>query len=79
MPSTPNRALRRYSALAAPTQTHLTTDELAERLRRTRKTVERNYAKWGLRPLRLGGGLIFPITQVVEMEDRAVRGEIRFG
>jgi hypothetical protein len=50
--------------------------ELAARWKRTRKTIERHYAKWGMRPLRLGGGhLLFPIEQVLEVERRAMEGE----
>jgi hypothetical protein len=56
--------------------THLTMDELARRWRRTRKTVERHYARWGLRPLRFGGRLLFPMHQVLEAEERAMRGEL---
>jgi hypothetical protein len=58
-----------------PPPTHLTMVELAARLRRERKTVERHYQAWGLRPLRLGGRLLFPISQVLEFEERAMRGE----
>jgi len=55
----------------------LTTKELAERWRRTRKTVERHYAEWGLTPARLGGGpLLFAFTQILEVEERAMRGEL---
>jgi hypothetical protein len=50
--------------------THLTMNELAHRWRRTRKTVERHYAQWGMRLLRLGGRLLFPISQVIEVEQR---------
>jgi hypothetical protein len=56
--------------------THLTMDELARRWRRKRKTVERHYQRWGLRPLRLGGRLLFPHEQVLEVERRAIRGEV---
>jgi hypothetical protein len=51
-------------------------DELARRWRRTRKTVERHYSKWGLRPLRFGGRLLFPINQIIDAEARAMRGEL---
>jgi hypothetical protein len=55
----------------------LTTVELAQRWRRARKTVERNYQRWGLTPLRFGGGsLLFPISQILEVEERAMRGEL---
>jgi hypothetical protein len=54
-----------------------TTVELAQRWRRTRKTVERNYARWRLTPLRFGGGsLLFPIEQILETEARAMRREL---
>ena len=56
--------------------THLTMDELARRWRRKRKTVERHYARWGLRPLRFGGRLLFPMPQILEVEQRASRGEL---
>lgn len=55
--------------------THLTMEELACRWRRKRKTIERHYAKWGLRPLRFGGRLLFPISQILEVEHRAMHGE----
>ena len=55
---------------------HLTMDELARRWRRKRKTIERHYSQWGLRPLRLGGRLLFPMSQVTEVEQRAIRGEL---
>jgi hypothetical protein len=69
-----------YGALTAvnqadPSSPHLTMDELARRWRRKRKTIERHYAKWGLRPLRFGGRLLFPISQILEVEQRAMRGE----
>jgi hypothetical protein len=51
-------------------------DELAARWRRKRKTIERHYSEWGLRPLRLGGRLLFPLSQVLEVEQRAMRGEL---
>jgi len=54
---------------------HLTMEELARRWRRKRKTIERHYAKWGLRPLRFGGRLLFPISQILEVEHRAMHGE----
>ena len=60
---------------AGGTPTHLTMSELARRWRRQRKTVERGYAKWGLRPLRFGGRLLFPFSQVLEAEQRAMAGE----
>jgi hypothetical protein len=55
---------------------HLTMTELAARWRRKRKTIERHYTRWGLRPLRFGGRLLFPLDQVHEVEARAMRGEL---
>ena len=63
-----------HGARAPPA--HLTMAELAARWKRKRKTIERHYARWGLRPLRFGGRLLFPLTQVLEAEDRAMRGEL---
>jgi hypothetical protein len=62
-----------HAARAPPP--HLTMAELAARWRRTRKTIERRYAEWGLRPLRFGGRLLFPIEQVLEVERRAMEGK----
>jgi hypothetical protein len=50
-------------------------EELARRWKRKRKTVERHYQSWGLVPLRFGGRLIFPMSQVLEAERRAMLGE----
>jgi hypothetical protein len=50
--------------------------ELAARWQRTPKTIERHYQEWGLRPLRFGGRLLFPFAQVLEAEERAMRGEL---
>ena len=81
MPPIPRDQLPPYGAPrdaldAAAQSTHLTMDELARRWRRKRKTIERHYAKWGLRPLRFGGRLLFPIEQILEVEQRAMRGEL---
>jgi hypothetical protein len=51
---------------------HLTTEELAARWRVNRFTVSHNYAKYGLRPLRVGKRLLFPIAQIEEVEQRAI-------
>jgi len=78
MPPVPPDQVSPYSASAAGANgesAHLTMDELAHRWRRKRKTVERHYARWGLRPLRFGGRLLFPISQVLEVEQRAMHGE----
>src|SRR5262249_17425524 len=79
MPPVPPDQVSPYGAPQAVTQdglpAHLTMDELAQRWRRTRKTIERHYQRWGLVPLRFGGRLLFPIQQVLEAEERAMRGE----
>jgi hypothetical protein len=62
-----------HGARAPPV--HLTMTELALRWKRKRKTIERRYTEWGLRPLRFGGRLLFPIAQVLEAERRAMEGE----
>jgi len=49
---------------------------MATRWHRTPKTIERHYAAWGLRPLRFGGRLLFPFSQVLEVEQRAMNGEL---
>jgi hypothetical protein len=62
-----------HGARAPPV--HLTMTELAQRWKRTRKTIERRYSEWGLRPLRFGGRLLFPLQQVLDCEQRAMEGE----
>jgi hypothetical protein len=54
----------------------LTRDELAERLHVTATTVTRSYAKWGLRPVRVAGRILFPSDQILELERRAMTGEL---
>jgi hypothetical protein len=51
---------------------HLTRSELALRLNMTPVSVTRNYARWGLRPIKLGGRLLFPFEQVEALERRAM-------
>ena len=46
----------------------LTFDDLAERLHCSRKTVKKNYTKWGLRPVRIAGKVLFPSTQLAALE-----------
>lgn len=55
---------------------HLTRSELAHRLDLTGVTVSRNYARWGLRPIRLAGRLLFPVEQVEALERRAMDGDL---
>ena len=57
-----------------PTQTfpHLTTEELAARWRCTVYTISMKYRKLGLRPLRVGKRLLFPIDQVEAVERKSI-------
>ena len=55
---------------------HLTTAELAARLRCTRETISRSYRRWGLVPIRIAGSLLWPLTQVEDLERRAMSGEL---
>jgi hypothetical protein len=49
---------------------HLTTDELAARWRCRRETISRQYRRWGLRPIRIAGALLYPIEQIEAVERR---------
>jgi hypothetical protein len=51
---------------------HLTTDELAGRWRCRRETISRQYRKWGLRPIRIAGCLLFPTKQIEDVERRLI-------
>ena len=57
---------------AQHTYPHLTTEELAARWRLNRFTISHNYSKYGLRPMRIGKRLLFPIEQIEEVERRAM-------
>ncbi len=52
--------------------TLLTRDELAERLHVTSVTVTRRYRRWGLRPLRIAGRVLFPSNQIEAFEKRLI-------
>ena len=52
----------------------LTREDVAARLHVTPTTVTRSYAKWGLRPVRIGGRVLFPSTQILELERRLIEG-----
>jgi hypothetical protein len=56
---------------------HLTTEELAARLRCRRETISRSYRRWGLMPIRIAGSLLWPLTQIEDLERRAMRGELQ--
>ena len=50
----------------------LTFDDLSERLHCSRKTVKKNYTKWGLRPVRIAGKVLFPSTQLAALERKLI-------
>lgn len=54
---------------------HLTTNDLAARFHCTPWTISMNYRKWGLRPLKIGKRLLFPLPQVEAMEARMTSKE----
>jgi hypothetical protein len=55
----------------------LTRDELAARLHCTPTTVTRSYARWGLRPVKIAGRILFPSDQVAALERRAIDEEVK--
>ena len=57
---------------AQHTYPHLTTEELAARWRLNRFTISHNYSKYGLRPMRIGKRLLFPIEQIEDVERRSI-------
>lgn len=52
----------------------LTRHQLAARLHVTPITVTRQYGAWGLRPVRIGGRVLFPSDQVEALERRLIEG-----
>ena len=56
----------------APAYEFLTRADIAERFHLTEITVTRCYARWGLRPMRISGRVLFPSTQVDELERRLI-------
>jgi hypothetical protein len=54
----------------------LTRDQLAARLHVTAVTITRSYSKWGLRPVKIAGRILFPSDQVAALERRMMNGEI---
>lgn len=54
---------------------HLTTDDLAARWHSTKFTISRKYRLLGLRPIRVGKRLLFPVDQVEAAERRSMVGE----
>jgi hypothetical protein len=50
----------------------LSREQVAQRLLCEPQTVTRRFRKWGLRPVRLGQRVLFPSTQIAELEARLV-------
>lgn len=77
MPRTPpERIAASHGTAGLHPRPHLTLRELAARWNVTVRTARRNYAAWGLRPMRFGGaGMLFSIEQIEAAEERAMRGE----
>jgi hypothetical protein len=50
----------------------LTFDDLAARFGCSRKTIKKNYVKWGLRPVRIAGKVLFPAPQLAALEQRLI-------
>ena len=55
--------------------TLLTRPELAARLRTTAITVTRSYKRWGLRPVRIAGHILFRSDEVLALEAKQQGGE----
>jgi len=53
----------------------ITRDELAARLHCTPVTITRSYQKWGLRPVKLAGRVLFPSDQSAQLERKIINGE----
>jgi hypothetical protein len=51
----------------------LTFDDIAARLRCSRKHVKQSYKRWGLRPVRIAGRVLIPDVQLLELEQRLIR------
>jgi len=54
---------------------HLTSKELAARWRCTVFTISGKYRKLGLRPIRLGKRLLFPLDRIEAVERRLMGGK----
>ena len=55
---------------------HITTRELAARLRCRPETISRQYRRWGLRPIRIAGSLLWPLDQIEDLERRSMVGDV---
>jgi hypothetical protein len=53
-----------------------TRDEVAARYRHTSPWVTRNYRRLGLKPAKYGKRVLFPHSQLVELDRRALAGEV---
>ena len=50
-------------------------DDLAERWRCSRKTIKKNWPKYGFRPVRVAKRVLIPVSQVIVFEQRMINGE----
>jgi hypothetical protein len=55
-----------------------TRDEVAARYRVTASWVTRNYRRLGLKPLNISKRRLFPHSQLLELDRRALAGEVQF-
>jgi hypothetical protein len=68
----PAREKKRVAAAPALDQL-LDFDDLAQRWGVARKTVKTSWRRWGLRPVRIAKRVLFPVSQVLEMEHRSIK------
>jgi hypothetical protein len=77
----PSRQKKSSPSSAAPFAPPLlealyTRDEVAARYRHTATWVTRNYRRLGLQPAKYGKRQLFPHSQLVELDRRALAGEV---
>lgn len=65
-------ARQRKRGTAALDYDLLTFDDVADRLHCARKTVKKNYTRWGLRPVRIAGKVLFPAPQLAALERQLI-------
>jgi hypothetical protein len=73
----PRPAVRSHASKAqrAPpifSNTLLTRHEVGARMRCEAVTVTRNYQKWGLKPVRISGRVLFPSDQITALDRRLI-------
>ncbi len=51
----------------------LSFDDVAQRFGCARKTVKQSYRRWGLRPVKIAGKVLFPSDQLIELETRLIK------